>query len=407
METKKTGKMSELKNTNCTKILREEYFGAVLYDREKISYRFLNNHETGEQKNSEYVEFRKLNHEEVPKKVLSAPIRVYWEITRKCDRNCPQCFTLSGKPVEHELSFEDSLKFIHRLREDNIIELRITGGEPTLKKGWEEIIRLALDIGLVVTLNTHGSYDDERRKKIAGLKPDQVIVSLDGPMNLHNSTRGENSFNLVLGTIKYLSEKKIPVRVNTLLTKDILSSLEEIIRIIEDYAVELCFMQLKPIGRGGKLLENMPTIQEIYMADEEINLLRKKYPYLKISTSYDIISEGSVMPAPDLDLTACAAGLRGCNIDSTGDIYACGFLEELGHEFKLGNIKDDDFSVLKTWYNSKKLKKFREQNLKKSEKCKSCSYIRNPCFGSCIVMDNYKELKSLNKKDPYCYKDVQ
>jgi radical SAM protein with 4Fe4S-binding SPASM domain len=53
-----------------------------------------------------------------------------------------------------------------------------------------------------------------------------------------------------------------------------------------------------------------------------------------------------VKPAVDLDLTTCAAGFRGCNIDSKGDIYACGFLEELSSEFKLGNIKADEYSLL-------------------------------------------------------------
>jgi len=98
-------------------------------------------------------------------------------------------------------------------------------------------------------------------------------------------------------------------------------------------------MQLKPIGRGGQLLVLMPTFQEIYRADQRIAKLRSQHPGLRISTSYDIITEGRVMPAPDLDLTTCAAGMRGCNLDSQGDIYACGFLEELGSQFKLGNMK--------------------------------------------------------------------
>lgn len=400
METKK-------KEQNLKKILREEYFGGVLFDRRKIGYKFLSKKETKQQRNSEGVEVREVMYKKAPKQVISAPIRIYWEITRRCDRKCPQCFTASGKPAEGELCLEDCLRVIEGLRKDNVIEVRITGGEPTSKEGWEKIIQQALDIGIVVTLNTHGNFNSQIRERIADINPDQVIVSIDGTEELHDSTRGNGSFNLVMGTIMYLSKKKVPIRVNTLLTKKTLPFLETVVELVKDYIVELCFMQLKPIGRGGKLLNCMPTIQEIYRADKRIKLLRNNYPHLRISTSYDIIAEGLVMPAPDLDLTTCAAGLRGCNIDSKGDIYACGFLEELGSEFKLGNIKNNGFSILETWYNSQKLKRFREQNLSKAKECRSCSYLRNPCFGSCIVMENYKELKSSNKTDPYCYRYEQ
>jgi radical SAM protein with 4Fe4S-binding SPASM domain len=389
--------------TKTTKILREEYFGGVLYDRNKVSYRFLGKEETEQLRASKEAELREARYQDAPRQVLSAPIRIYWEITRRCDKRCPQCFTASGKPVEDELSLEDSLRVVDGLRKDNVLEIRITGGEPTTKNGWEKIIRHALDCGIAVTLNTHGSYDDSLREKIAALKTDQVIVSLDGPQEVHDSSRGRGSFYRVMGTIKYFYEKKVPVRVNTLLTKDVLPYLETVTELVRDYVGELCFMQLKPIGRGGKLLDSMPTFQEVYEVDKRINILRSKHPHLRISTSYDIISEGLVMPAPDLDLTTCAAGMRGCNIDSRGDIYACGFLEELGSKFKLGNIKAAGFSVLRTWYDSGELKRFRTQNLEKARKCRSCSYLRNPCFGSCIVMESYASTKSPHRIDPYCY----
>lgn len=386
-----------------TRILREEYFGGILYDRQKINYFFLNREETKQLRDSKDVEFREVTYQNAPRGVISAPVRIYWEITRQCDKQCPQCFTSSGKPVEGELSLEDCLSVVEGLRKDNVLEIRITGGEPTTKEDWEEIIRYALNCGLVVTLNTHGCYDDPVREKIAKLKPDQVIVSLDGPQKIHDSIRGRGSFSLTMETIKYLSKKKVSVRVNTLLTKDVLPHLEVVVELVKDYVAELCFMQLKPIGRGGNLIDSMPTFQQMYEVDKRINLLRRNNQRLRISTSYEIISVNIVKPAPDLDLTTCAAGMRSCNIDSRGDIYACGFLEELGNEFKLGNIKASSFSVLKTWYESEELNKFRIKNLQKARKCRSCIYFRNPCFGSCIVMDSYASLKSKDRKDPYCY----
>jgi radical SAM protein with 4Fe4S-binding SPASM domain len=379
------------------KILRPEYFGGVLFDRKKVSYRFISKEETSKLKSAE-VDFREAN--DAPKGVLSAPIRVYWEITRQCGMGCPQCFTGSGRPSENELSLDESLKLVNDLRKDNVLEVRVTGGEPTEKVGWQDILHLAKEKGMVVTLNTHGSYDDARRDNIADLNLDQVIISLDGPKEIHRMSRGD-SYDKVIDTLRYFREKGTPLRVNTLLRKAVLPHLEEVVEIVHDYTDELCFMQLKPIGRAGRILDEMPSINEVFEADRRIKELRKRYN-LKISASYDIIYEGRVKPASDLDLTTCAAGLRGCNIDSEGNIYACGFMEELGTDLSLGNIRKDN--LLGIWYHSAELKQFREKNLAKAAECRECELLKNPCFGSCIVLEIYKERKSPDKKDPYCAK---
>ena len=178
-------------------------------------------------------------------------------------------FHCLGIPTDRELSLDAALRVVEGLRRDNVLEVRITGGEPTTRNDWEAIVQHALDSGLVVTLNTHGSYGDSTRQRIAALKLNQVIISLDGPREVHDHSRGAGSFAKTMGTIKDLAAEGVAVRVNTLLSSRALPHLEEVARLVARHAMALCFMQLKPVGRGSKLLDSMPTIRQVYEADVE------------------------------------------------------------------------------------------------------------------------------------------
>jgi radical SAM protein with 4Fe4S-binding SPASM domain len=375
----------------------------VFFDRDKLAYRFLDSAETG-QISPAQVEYR-TGAGALPRGVLSAPVRVYFEITRLCNLRCRQCFTSSGSPLDGELSFEECLRVLDGLRRDNVLEVRITGGEPTQKEGWERLIDHALKIGLVVTLNTNGVYPVAVQDKIIALRPDQVLLSLDGPPQVHEALRGKGSFAPAFETLRALHGGGVPVRVSTLLTREVLPYLEAMVLLVEPFAVELCFMQLKPIGRGGRLLKSLPSFKEVFQADQQLKALRQFHPELKISTSYDLVAAGATRPAPDLDLSSCAAGLRGCNIDCLGDIFICGFQEELGSQFKLGSLRAEGFSLLEIWRSNPYLQAFRSQNLKKTATCQACAYLRDPCFGSCIIMEQYRQTRSPDGKDPYCLKE--
>ncbi len=386
-------------------ILRKEVFGGILFDRNNLTYEFHNYRSVKKLDKSSY-KLTKTNKKYVDDGIISAPIRVYWEITKKCNLRCPQCFNNSIVSLPEELNLEQCFKVISGLKNDGVMEVRITGGEPTQKRGWNDLVAYALKNDLVVTLNTNGIYKNMSTVKAMGrLGINQVIVSIDGPKEIHEKSRGEGNFEKVLKTIKILRSYNTPIRINTLLTKQVLPHIEEFINFFHDIVQEICFMQLKPIGRGGKILSQAPSFEDVANLNNIIKLQRKKYPGLKITNGCDFIPRTEIVLSPTIDLTTCASGFRGCNIDSIGNIYACGFLEELGSNFSLGNIIKNNYSLLKIWHCSEKLKKFRDKNLKKTKACKKCAHFRKICFGSCVVMEQYKLKKSLNNKDPYCYKE--
>lgn len=396
-------------------ILREEYFGGTIYDRENLIFYFLDKNEISSLKNGESVdkgflidsddvEYRSGSEKNFLTGILYSPVRVYFEITRKCNLKCKNCF-MSRDLSSCEMSFDDILKTLDGLRDDNVIEVRITGGEPTQRDDWHNILMKAKKRGFVVSLNTNGVYEStDVIDDLIKLAPEQIIISLDGLKKAHEKMRGEGTFNAVLETIKHLNEAGMKLRVNTMLNKYTLNDLKPMVELASNYSAELCFILFRPTGHAFRLRGIIPPIEKLNNCIREIEDLRGRNRDVKIMTSYDIISQNAIKPSYDLDLTSCAAGLRGLNINSDGGIYACGFLAGLGEQFKLGNIIEERYSISKIWRYSQQLKGFRKRSLEKTNECKICPDYRKNCFGSCIVMENYVQNQAL-KNDPYCYHD--
>ncbi len=100
----------------------------------------------------------------------------------------------------------------------------------------------------------------------------------------------------------------------------------------------------------------------------------------------------------------CPAGLTIFVLISNGDLYGCGYFPYLRKEqLKLGNIKEEGYTVLNVWRYSLKLNSFREFNRKRTLECFKCLECGNQCPGVCIADELNRENlpKGIN---PYCFK---
>ncbi len=91
-------------------------------------------------------------------------------INRVCNERCVFCST---PPVGGELPFEEVKKRMLRLKEEGTDELVITGGEPTLKKDFIEILELAQKMGFEeITVQSNGTmfFREEFVQQLAKMK---------------------------------------------------------------------------------------------------------------------------------------------------------------------------------------------------------------------------------------------
>jgi GTP 3',8-cyclase len=108
-------------------------------------------------------------------------------VTDRCNFRCVYCMPreVFGPdypflPREQLLSFEEIVRLARIFKDQGVEKVRLTGGEPLLRKNLERLIEMLADIpGLDLTLTTNGSLlaKKARALKAAGLR--RVTVSLD------------------------------------------------------------------------------------------------------------------------------------------------------------------------------------------------------------------------------------
>jgi GTP 3',8-cyclase len=149
-------------------------------------------------------------------------------ITDRCNYRCVYCRTGTNGAAYAELPFADYLRMARVLVGLGITKIRLTGGEPLLRKGIIEFVRELAGLRTVhggkleiaLTTNGHLLAEIVQPLKDAGL--DRVTVSMDAvdPERFARITRVANGFDSVLAGVRAARRVGLdPVKVNCVLLR--------------------------------------------------------------------------------------------------------------------------------------------------------------------------------------------
>jgi len=176
-------------------------------------------------------------------------------ITDRCNYRCIYCMPKDGinwKPMSEILSFEEIADFVRVAASLGIRKIKLTGGEPLVRKGLHELVAMIKSIDGIdeVSLTTNGSLLSEFGKKLKDSGLDRVTVSIDTLNKDRFSliTRLGNLDDVVRGveTLNRLGFKKS--KINTVVMRGIND--DEILDLV-DFA--------KQVGFDIRFIELMPT----------------------------------------------------------------------------------------------------------------------------------------------------
>lgn len=153
-------------------------------------------------------------------------------VTDKCNLRCIYCMPPEGiplKPHSDILRYEEIEKIVSTAAELGIDKIRITGGEPLVKKNIEYLVSLIYKISGIKEINmtTNASlltYEKASALAKAGLS--RINISLDtlNPEKYSHITRG-GSVGDVLNGIKAAKKAGIePVKINMVVSENMASS---------------------------------------------------------------------------------------------------------------------------------------------------------------------------------------
>jgi radical SAM protein with 4Fe4S-binding SPASM domain len=337
----------------------------------------------------------------------SAPRRIYWELTRKCNLNCKSCFNRFFS-FQNELSMTKILSLAQKLYNAGVYEIRCTGGEPTMRSDFFDIVDELKKIGFYLSMGTNGVYSKHILDRVMTSPIDWIIISFDGANeSSYSQIRGNNNFSYALKTLKELSSKGYRIRINTLIRKNHYQydHLKELAVLCEKYCVEsLNCIPLRPLTNDTEILKLQLTSSEFKVFIDGLNRLRQEHNLDFITTldlRHTILHDRIYFKD-----RSCAAGREGAVISPYGEIYGCSYSlasvpdapKEKREKYLAGNLLNDDF--LSIWNDSNRWSIFRDLERYKHDKCKQCHYYKTKrCIGNCPIMidDNPGAF------DPYCY----
>lgn len=178
-------------------------------------------------------------------------------LTERCNLKCIYCRDESAFcKVREELNTEQYRILIRQFVSLGIRKIRLTGGEPLVRRDLTEIVRMIAAYDeirdLSMTTNAQGLAARLPELKRAGLK--RINISLDSLDSERYSrmTRG-GDLQQVFDAVEAAIREELPVKINTVLIRgENDSETDDFIRLARDYPVDIRFIELMPIGKLGE-----------------------------------------------------------------------------------------------------------------------------------------------------------
>ena len=146
----------------------------------------------------------------------SALENIYISPLEACNLNCRLCYTTKTKNV---LTNTQILSFIRRYRQHvNLKSVLFCGGEVFTLKNFPRLINNLLSQKIFVSIITNGTID--RLKDIRDPRNCQLLVSFDGPKDIHDRNRGSGNFDKTRKFVDSALQKGFPVEIFFLISKD-------------------------------------------------------------------------------------------------------------------------------------------------------------------------------------------
>lgn len=388
--------------------LRKETFGYTFYDKSALRHKFLKKSEVKEflrnrgvnEGDCDFLSLDRLARNDI----LYSPIRIYYELTLACDLRCKFCFNNSGKPRPNELTTDEVIKSLETLKKANVMDVRFTGGEPTQRKDWFEILKVAKNLGFAVSCNTNANYlNDNIPKQLSKLNLEQVTVSIDGTEAHHEQNRGKNTFKRAVGNIKLMHRLGVKLRFNTLVSKYNIDDVEFMVKLASKYATEINFFVVRFIGRGSHLGEthsvDMEKFKKMSLRAGE---LKKKFPQLNILYFAKVTHNTSINEDINKKLglkIGLPGGLTTLNITSDGGLWSNGYIPYIDPLLCLGNIKTND--LVDVWQKSPLLEMIRNTERDLKRYCDNCPLSKEKCIGASFE-NELNRLINPQSPNPYC-----
>ena len=269
-------------------------------------------------------------------------------LTDRCNFRCTYCMPRSVYghdyaflPRNELLSFEELQFFVSQLLPFGLKKVRLTGGEPFLRKDAHLLVGLLRSISndLDIAITTNGVLLKQALPRFVEHGLSRVTVSLDAlDQDVFQSMADSELFSPadVLEGIQLCKSLNIPVKVNTVVRKGVNEN--QIIPLLETMKsmdVEIRFIEFMDVGQT-----NQWNIDEVVTGQEIRDIIASKYGFLQ-TIDHRTSAVAKRWKLPDGYTFGCIESVSNpfCStcgrirISANGRLYTCLFSDQF-HDMK-------------------------------------------------------------------------
>lgn len=176
-------------------------------------------------------------------------------VTDRCNLRCCYCMPEGVQDVgmKNILTFEEIWEIVRTGVSLGITHIRITGGEPLVRKDCVDLIRGIREISGVetITMTTNGVLLGNYGKQLKEVGVDGVNISLDtlNPEEFYKIT-GKRELQEVLAGIRAAKTAGLPVKLNAVNRKEL--DPIPLVRYAQEENLPIRFIEMMPVGYGKK-----------------------------------------------------------------------------------------------------------------------------------------------------------
>ena len=256
-------------------------------------------------------------------------------ITDRCNLRCQYCMPAHGieiVPRQELLTYKEMYRVIRVLTELGVNKIRLTGGEPFVRKGFVEFLEMLSFNDLLEDINitTNGALIYKHIETLEKLqKVKNINLSIDSlQVDKFNEITRRKAFDEVFKTMEALEKSSMNLKLNVVVQSGInTNEITDFVRLTKDKDIAVRFIEEMPFNGKGQR-----EMQESWNYNKILNEIRSEFDVVEIqseksSTSRNFSIEnhkGSVGIIPAFTRTICGDCNR-IRITSTGTFKNCLF----------------------------------------------------------------------------------
>ncbi len=269
-------------------------------------------------------------------------------VTDRCNFRCVYCMpkTVFGRdypflPRDELLSFEEIARIARAFVARGVSKIRLTGGEPLLRRNIEHLIELLAAIpGIELTLTTNGSLLTRKAKALRDAGLTRVTVSLDALDDATFRAMNDADYPVaqVLAGIDAAEAAGLtPVKINMVVKRG--TNDQAILPMARHFHASgriLRFIEFMDVGSSNdwKLDEVLPSEQVVKLIDAELPLepIDANYPG-EVAQRWRYRDGGGEIGVISSVTRAFCASCTRARLSTDGKLYTCLFAQS-GHDLR-------------------------------------------------------------------------